>query len=548
MGKGRESIRLLFQNGLQHYNQGDYQRCLACCDAILHSDTKHHEACNLAGLAFFALGNTQKALEMLNYAYNFSQREDYLVNIAEILRRCGKVQEALQIMQGIQDHDVPHYYYNLAKIYVDLHDNENAKKCYDTLLEQNPDDKEALYNLANLFAYSDPKLAQEYYEKSYQLGLLDAGINLASLLSREERLQEALALYKELAKKARSADFFFNYANTLGKLTYTDKETFKICKQYFKKSLEIHETPFAAMNYSQLLIRFGEIKEGFKMAESRFGWNIIPPALRPFYAKPNTKFDGKRLLVYDEQGFGDTILFARFLPQMASKVGELTLVVQPPLLRLFAQGFLGIANHKNIVLLDEIPKSGFDYALALPSLPFVLKLSSPSELACLPAPQLPTKRKHKKMKVGFCYASSKQNPLAAVRDVPLEQLIKSLACEDYELVSLQYSPSEDEQELLKKAKIKDIGSKIDDFANVQAELCKLDVLVSVDTAIVHLAASLGVRTCVLLHKYYDWRYEVFDGQNLLYGENLHRFVQTDAHEWDSALLALRAQLLQWRAQ
>ena len=83
---------------------------------------------------------------------------------------------------------------------------------------------------------------------------------------------------------------------------------------------------------------------------------------------------------------------------------------------------------------------------------------------------------------------------------------------------------------------------------MQAELCKLDVLVSVDTAIVHLAASLGVRTCVLLHKYYDWRYEVFDGQNLLYGEHLHRFVQTDAHEWDSALLALRAQLTQWRAQ
>ncbi|MDE7256124.1 MAG: hypothetical protein K2N54_08140, partial [Helicobacter sp.] len=84
--------------------------------------------------------------------------------------------------------------------------------------------------------------------------------------------------------------------------------------------------------------------------------------------------------------------------------------------------------------------------------------------------------------------------------------------------------------------------------DVQAELLKLDALVSVDTAIVHLAASLGVRTCVLLHKYYDWRYELCDGRNLLYGENLYRFVQTDAYEWDSALLALRAQLLQWRAQ
>lgn len=548
MGKGRESIRLLFQNGLQYYNQGDHQRCLACCDAILHSDRRHHEACNLAGLALFAIGNTQKSLEMLNYAYTFSQREDYLVNIAEILRRIGKVHEALQIMQKIQDHHIPHYYYNLAKIYTDLHDDENAKKCYDILLEQNPDDKEALFNLGNLFSWTNPALAQEYYEKSYQLGLLDAGINLASLLSRKDLLQESLALYKELAKKARSAEFFFNYANTLGKLTYTDKESFKICKQYFKKSLEIQETPYTAMNYSQLLIRFGEIKEGFKMAEARFGWNIMPPALRPFYVKPNTKLDGKRLLVYDEQGFGDTILFARFLPQMATKVGELTLVVQPPLLRLFVQGFLGIVNHKNIVLLDEIPRSGFDYALALPSLPFMLKVSSPSDFACLPAPQLPTKRKHKKLKIGFCYASSKENPLSSVRDIPLERLIEALAIDGVELVSLQYSPSEHEQKILQKAKIKDIGSTIADFADTQAELLRLDVLVSVDTAIVHLAASLGVRTCVLLYKYYDWRYEVIEGRNLLYGESLYRFVQKDAHNWDSVFIALRAQLEQWRAQ
>ncbi len=232
---------------------------------------------------------------------------------------------------------------------------------------------------------------------------------------------------------------------------------------------------------------------------------------------------------------------------MATKVGELTLVVQPPLLRLFAQGFLGIVNHKNIVLLDEIPRSGFDYALALPSLPFMLKVSSPSDFACLPAPQLPAKRKHKKLKIGFCYASSKENPLSSVRDIPLESLIEALTIDGVELVSLQYSPSEHEQEILQKAKVKDIGSIIADFADTQAEILKLDILVSVDTAIVHLAASLGVRTCVLLYKYYDWRYEVIDGRNLLYGDNLYRFVQEDAHNWDSVLIALRAQIEQWRA-
>lgn len=132
-----------------------------------------------------------------------------------------------------------------------------------------------------------------------------------------------------------------------------------------------------------------------------------------------------------------------------------------------------------------------------------------------------------------------------MRDIAFDSLAQALVCEGVELYSLQYAPNETDKATMRAHKIKDIGSKISDFADTQDELLKLDVLVSVDTAIVYLAASLGLKVCVLLHKYYDWRYAVVEGENLLYGHNLYRFVQENLGDWNPPLAQLRQQIKEW---
>ncbi len=535
------SFGVLFQNALKYYNAGEIHQCITCCDIILKSDPINHEVCNLLGLALFADGKVEQSLGMLQKAYMLSRREDYLINTAEILRRCYKPNEALALLKTVKNQHTQNFLFNLAKVYTDLQDTQKAIECYEKLIQETPHDYEVLFNLANLIVETNKERAEELYNKSYQLGLTEAGINLASLLCKHDRIEESLQLYKsiESAHKNRNSDsFYFNYANALAKESFVNKALFKQAKAYYKKAIKIKNHPFYSINYSQMLLRFGFFKEGFKYAEDRLALDIIPQILKDYMLHSHDNIQDKDILIFHEQGYGDTLMYARFIPLFAKKCRSIKVIVQEPLLPLFNDSFLYMP--KNVEFYSKIPQDGFSHAISLLSLPYFLKISRRDEIISM-LPPIQTNKKNRYTRIGIFWKSNFQSPLQRHKSIALSLLLYSLkslkrCCCFY---ALQPDCDNNEIALLKKSKIDNLGSHFKNFLDTKEALQELDGLITVDSAIAHLAASMGMPTFLLLHKYHDWRFSTLEGENLFYRNNLYCIRQDIQYHWEKPLEELQ---------
>ncbi|WP_181566256.1 tetratricopeptide repeat protein [Helicobacter monodelphidis] len=542
----RESLQKLYEQALAYHSVGDLNRCVNCCDVILSQDGQDHEVWNLSGLAHYGLGNLQKALTYINQAFLISGFETYLVNIAELLRRSNESQKALEILESIKNPATPNLQFNLARVYRDVGRNADAVVCYEKVLLKTPDDADVLFNLANVLVESDVERAIKLYEQALRLGLNVAGMNLASLYLKRGDIESSLKIYKQLEPVVNKDDhsFFFNYANALSKASIHSSSYFKEAKKYYKKAISFSSNVLYALNYAHLLLRFGEIKEGFKQYEKRLSLNVVPQSLATLEVA--SRLAKQRIVVYAEQGLGDTIMFARFLMPLREVASEVLVIVQPVLLPLFERYFNQRAPHLCPIAFcsivpDELKKRTFK-RISLLSLPFALKMTSNAEIQSLIPPILEKSCK----KVGIFWRSNQENPLSEGKNLTLPELLDGLSpllskCDFY---SLQVGIDIEERNLLEQYKIPDLGSGFKDFAETKEALEGMDAVIGIDTSILHLAASFGVESFVLLPYYYDWRYGAQGIESPFYAQSLHLYPQECFDNWKSPLQHLQKILLQ----
>ncbi|WP_277057257.1 tetratricopeptide repeat-containing glycosyltransferase family protein [Trichlorobacter lovleyi] len=268
----------------------------------------------------------------------------------------------------------------------------------------------------------------------------------------------------------------------------------------------------AHWNLSLILLKQGRYHEGWQEYEWRWQTRSFPSVRYQFLAPrwDGSPVAGKRVILHTEQGFGDAIQFARYLPLMHELGAILILVCQPVLLALFAELPCPLQLVESG---KEMPEC--DVYLPLLSLPLVFATELDSIPASSPYLSPPADRRAdwkgvcamgKQRKVGLAWSGNpKPDPN---RSLPPSLFAELASVPDTDWYSLQVGgkPTQADEPWRQKLALHDLTGRISDFADTAALICQLDLVISVDTAVAHLAGALGIPTWLLLPFAADWRW------------------------------------------
>lgn len=264
----------------------------------------------------------------------------------------------------------------------------------------------------------------------------------------------------------------------------------------------------AQFDRATCLLQLGKLKEGFEAYECRFGYE--PRLVKP-YSQPKwdgNSLNGRTLLLYAEQGFGDTLQFIRYVSMIDKANGRIILECPPPLKRLMA----------SVSQIDEVIVPGetlppFDVHTSLLSLPHHFQTTLETIPAAIPYLQAPfyrlgvPQRSGAHLKVGLVWASGHSDVGVRNRTIPLETFLPLFELPQISFISLQKGPQAKQiKQIGLEGLVSEIGHRINDFADTAAVLEELDLLITADTAIVHLAGAMGKPCWVLLPYGSEWRW------------------------------------------
>ena len=294
----------------------------------------------------------------------------------------------------------------------------------------------------------------------------------------------------------------------------------------------------ADMHYNRalLLLLMGRWAEGWREHEWRWQATGFASPRRRF-ASPawdGRPLPGGTLLLHWEQGLGDTIQFVRYAAAARARVGRLVLEVQPPLAPLL-RGLPGL--NAVVTVGDRVPPH--DAHGPLLRLPLLLGQPEPApQPPYLAAPGIAREAG----RIGLVWAGNPKHLNDRNRSIPLPLLAPLLATPGRRWVSLQVGPrSADIATAGLADRLEDLSPGLVDFTATAAALARLELLITVDTAVAHLAGALGVPTWLLLPSAPDWRWGPAGTTTPWYG-SLHLWRQPRPGDWAALLPNLTASL------
>jgi tetratricopeptide (TPR) repeat protein len=404
-------------------------------------------------------------------------------------------------------------HYNLGVALGQLGQLDEAIAAYRRVLALDPDFVAAHYNLGiALNERGSVDEAIDEYRRVLEIkpGHAEARNNLGSALREAGRIDEALATYRQM--------------------------------------LEMHpESDKAKFHYSILLLLSGEFERGWPLYEAR--WKMTSTGERQF---PQPAWDGecvagRRILIHAEQGLGDSIQFFRYARLLAKRGAEVVAECQRSLLDLFrsAPGVSAL-----VAAGDPLPR--FDLHVPMLSLPRLFQTNVESIPAEIPYVFAEPQRRdvwskrlgglQSPLKVGLAWTGNPENPALRKRHMALDVLAPLLRLGGVDFISLQVGPgSEQIPQLPAAASIIDHTSHIRDFADTAALLAELDLVISVDTAVAHLAGAMGLPAWTLLPFAPDWRWGL-RGDHTPWYPAMRLFRQPAVGDWNSVIQLVAKEL------
>ncbi|HEY9872665.1 MAG TPA: hypothetical protein V6D12_04485, partial [Candidatus Obscuribacterales bacterium] len=245
-----------------------------------------------------------------------------------------------------------------------------------------------------------------------------------------------------------------------------------------------------------------------------------------------SNLEGRTILLHAEQGFGDTIQFIRYAPLVAGYQGRVFVECYAPLIKLF-KCIPGI--EQLIVKGETLPE--FDVHAPLMSLPGILGTTLetvPAEVPYLYPPIPPIQLAvppETRLKVGIVWASKPNHPTTGRRSCPLSFFLNLQSIPGVALYSLQKDPvASDLAQLQQTGLVQDLSDQLHDFSDTASAVSQLDLVISVDTAVVHLAGALGQKVWLLLSFIPDWRWMLGHEDSLWY-PTMRLFRQESPGDW-----------------
>jgi tetratricopeptide (TPR) repeat protein len=363
--------------------------------------------------------------------------------------------------------------------------------------------------------------------------------NLGNALRAAHRLDEAVKHHFQSIKLNRDyGEGFYNLALCLRDLGRLDEAV-----GCFGRALALNpDNRRARTELAIALLMRGELEAGFAAYEQR---KRLPETPTPDFAQPawdGGPLEGKRILLYPEQGLSDALLFVRFARELKRRGATVLVLCQALLKELLA----GVQFIDGVVAEGEkLPE--FDLHASMVSLPHLCH----ADFEALSAPYLKASADSRiklgrldraKLRLGVYWAAIPGQPQDRQRSVPFPHFLALAGDPELLVFSLQGGAHQkDIQQAGAGGLVHDVGRGIFDFAEAATALSQLDLLISIDAPIAHLGAAMGLKTWVLLGSSADWRWRL-GGPRAPWYPSARLFRQPRPGDWDSVFVAVRREL------
>jgi len=581
--------KLLFV-GIGHHQEGRLQKAQSIYQQILSLDPRHFDALHLQGVVAAQMQNLSLALDLIGKAIkiNPNSAEAYFNN-GNILKEFSRLEEAVENYKKAVDikHDLVNAHFNLGITLHVLGRFNEAVICYENATTYKHNFHEAYNNCGNALIEIDrTDKALESFNKAISLNpkYAEAYNNRGNAYKKLGRMQEAIADYET----AISIDIQYAEAyNNRGNVLFEQKDYRKAAKNFeeaitiksdyadawynlgnsYKELADLEEAvdcydraitlksnyATAYWNKSLALLLAGQFEMGFQLFEWR--WKLDSKtftATQRNYEKPlwlgKEDLSGRTLLIHAEQGLGDCIQFSRYSKLVTDLGANVILLVPKPIVGLL-QSLVGV----DLVLEDESKElPTFDYHCPLMSLPLAFKTeinTVPVSTSYLSISKESLRSwnnflgEKKKPRLGIVWSSVSDFKNDSDRSMKLEQFIKCIPQNKFEIYCLQkVIKPEDQETFNKSSEVNFHGHKLNDFLDTAGLASCMDLVVSTCTSVPHMTAALGIPTWILLNYVPDWRWLVKREDSPWY-KSVKLYRQGETREWDEVLTNVRDDLI-----
>jgi len=575
----------MLEKSLEAYRKNDYKKAIEISNEMIKKDFVNVETYYNLGTLYTKTLQWQNAVNAYQEALNIDPTfiKTYQ-SFGALLKNLKMYKEAIELYVIALKYYPKDYniHNNIGMIFELQGDTDKAIEAYKNAVRINPKFAKAVNNIAVvLYKQKKYKESSDMFELALNIEptYYEVYSNLGAALNRQKRYDESItALEMSIKKLPKSSGGYTNLGNVYSKLydykkaqklhekailldptgsnayanlgsTLKNQGLLKKAVDNYKKAIE-NEPDFvnAHFDLSTALLTLGEFKVGFSEYEWRFKKDEMIPHIikyKDIFSKPmlakETNAKGKTVLIHSEQGFGDSIMFARLIPKIKEK---------------FACKIIFKARDEIVTLLenncaiDEVTYRSkqtpeFDFHLPIMSAAYVLgleKFEDFSSKAYIKVDDkdesLLVKKTNKKPNIGICWSASVTGESYDGKVFDLKYFDDLINSESFNVYSFQVGEgSSDIKKYGYENKIIDLTEHLTDFKKSAIFAQELDLVITSDTSVAHLCGALGVKTWTLLQKFPDWRWKNKGEKSYMY-DSMKLFRQKHDRNWETIFQSL----------
>lgn len=541
MGEPRLQVETLWQQALACQQHGDAAAALALSQQVLTLAPAHVPALQLASRLAYQHGQPVQALALLRRALQHEGANPYLhADLGHVLAASGEHQLAQASYHAALGAAGQHAgkLARLGRHFLQLGCHAQALASYLGALDLNPDSPILLNDTGivylHLHRYHQALTCFERvlrHSPEHAVAHFNRGNALRSL----DRQQEAVASYDQvLALMGEHAEVYNNRGNAL-----RAQNLLQDAAASFARAITLRPD-YADAHWNSALNRLlaGDFQQGWPQYEWRWAAEFrqqhrdFPVPL--WLGQPSLQ--GRTILLHAEQGLGDTLQFCRYVAVVAALGADVVLEVQPALKHLLQD----LPGARLVVARGE-PLPPFDCHCPLLSLPLALR-SHHTDIPDAPYLHIarPVTSASTRLNIGLVWRGSAAHANDRHRSMPLARMAELLS--DVAVFhSLQQQVSVEEQAMLSTHHEVVRQHELASFEQTAELLAQLDLVISVDTAVAHLAGTMGKPVWILLPFHPDWRWQLHRHDSPWYA-SARLFRQPALHDWDSVIQQLKVEL------
>ena len=565
-----ETDDIYYSMAISYKKLGDFTNVIKCYEKAIEINPDNVNALYNISLAYKQQNDIKKALYYAEKCLQLNKNDENLYSLLSgYYEDLGNYKSAVSMLEKAFELNKNNYLYlyNLGVLYSRLNDSAKALDCYNKSIEINPDYIESYVNAASLLKGKNDDKALEYLIKAYEKDnnneklLLSLAQTLKDLFENERSI--------EISNKIIRNNPLCSEAYSLLGINYMDIGEYEIALSEYEKALEyspdnlnyLHGKAIALkylgkeeeskqlLEYivkhdrvsTQSIVSLGmvyltekDFKTGMKLYRKRSEENNMLSVFKDKIWDYGVNVKNKNVLVYTNCGLGDTIMYARYLLLLKNIVKKLTVQTDKELVSVLQYSFPDI----------EVIKKGItppEYDCVVPMMDIQLVLDSdftniPYSEGYLKAKETetPSCLDTKLKKTGMFWQGNKK--IFKNRSIDLSFYEPLMNNENIMFYSFQI-----DKDIHEKANFKSLKPYIADYSDTASLLSKLDVLITIDSSIAHMAGALSVKTFLLLPKIAEWRWFKDDKTTPWYN-SMRIFRQKENGNWQEVIERVKREL------